>query len=100
VRESSYAFVLALMSSVFTLTNGPRDLWMSHYREHVTRIEPSAVIAVRSVPEVRGIRWWWWWWWDLSRNIIKQCLNILISFVKPPPSPHSITLLTIPHQPN
>ncbi|KAK7144241.1 hypothetical protein R3I94_010605 [Phoxinus phoxinus] len=39
------------MSSVFTLTNGPCDLWTSHYREHVTRIEPSAVIAVCSVPE-------------------------------------------------
>lgn len=50
------SLVLALMSSVFTLTNGPVDLWMSHYREHVTRIEPSAVIAVCSVPEVRGIR--------------------------------------------
>lgn len=98
VHESSHAFVLALMSSLFTLMNGPCDLWTSHYREHVTRIEPSAVIAVCSVPEVRGIRWWWWW--DLSRNIIKQCLNILISFVKPPPSPHSITLLTIPHQLN
>lgn len=54
--ESSEAFVLALMSSVFRLTDGPCDLWTSHYRERVTRIEASAVIAVRSVPEVRGIR--------------------------------------------
>lgn len=51
MTESSEAFVLALMSSVFRLTDGP-----SHYRERVTRVEASAVIAVRSVPEVRGTR--------------------------------------------
>lgn len=82
------------MLSVSTVTDGPCDLWTSHYLEHVTRIEPSAVMAVSSVPEVREQRERF----DdddddgggdeisLSRNIIKQCLNILISFVKPAPS--------------
>lgn len=52
----SSSFALPLKSSVLALTDGPCDLWTSHYPERVTRIELSAVMAASSTPEVREQR--------------------------------------------